>query len=131
MQIAAIYSFNRGKEEVTRRYRKLFPEVNEAIKEVDSSQHKTKKSTEKTMPGRMLFSPRGLNDAFKASLIQKRDWQVVRVPCDYPENYYVEGYKCQSYCRGAFREMDFVKQKLGIEVQFGKYAFMVYNVCAR
>ncbi len=32
-----------------------------------------------------------------------------------------------------FREMDFVKPgiKLGIEVQFGKYAFMVYNVCAK
>ena len=27
--------------------------------------------------------------------------------------------------------MDFVKEKLGIEVQFGKYSFMVYNVCAK
>jgi len=27
--------------------------------------------------------------------------------------------------------MDVVKKKLGIEVQFGKYAFMVYNVCAK
>lgn len=27
--------------------------------------------------------------------------------------------------------MDFVKEKLGVEVQFGKYSFMVYNVCAK
>lgn len=27
--------------------------------------------------------------------------------------------------------MDFVKNKVGIEVQFGKYAFMVYDVCAK
>jgi hypothetical protein len=27
--------------------------------------------------------------------------------------------------------MDFVKEKLGVEVQFGKYAFMVYNVAAK
>ena len=27
--------------------------------------------------------------------------------------------------------MDFVKNKIGVEVQFGKYAFMVYNVCAK
>jgi restriction endonuclease BglII len=27
--------------------------------------------------------------------------------------------------------MDFIKKKLGIEVQLGKYAFMVYNVCAK
>ena len=30
-----------------------------------------------------------------------------------------------------YREMDFVKNKLGVEVQFGKYAFMVYNVSAK
>jgi len=36
-----------------------------------------------------------------------------------------------------FREMDFIyesevnQEKVGIEVQFGKYAFMVYNVCAK
>lgn len=27
--------------------------------------------------------------------------------------------------------MDFVKNLVGIEVQFGKYAFMVYNVCTK
>lgn len=32
---------------------------------------------------------------------------------------------------GAFREMDFVKNRLGVEVQFGKYAFMAYNVSAK
>lgn len=30
-----------------------------------------------------------------------------------------------------YREMDFVKDKVGVEVQFGKYSFMVYNVCAK
>jgi len=35
------------------------------------------------------------------------------------------------FVKGAFREMDFVKETLGVEVQFGKYAFMVYNVCAK
>jgi hypothetical protein len=27
--------------------------------------------------------------------------------------------------------MDFTKNHVGVEVQFGKYAFMVYNVCAK
>ena len=30
-----------------------------------------------------------------------------------------------------FREMDFTKNQLGVEVQLGKYAFMVYNVLAK
>lgn len=41
------------------------------------------------------------------------------------------GYSPKSLHKGAFREMDFVKEKLGVEVQFGKYSFMVYNVAAK
>lgn len=33
--------------------------------------------------------------------------------------------------QSAYREMDFLKEGLGVEIQFGKYAFMVYNVCAK
>jgi hypothetical protein len=33
--------------------------------------------------------------------------------------------------KGQFREMDFLKDNVGVEVQFGKYAFMVYNVCVK
>jgi hypothetical protein len=130
VRIAGVYSFNDGEAAVTKTYPKLLAEVNDVIKEVDSSQHKTKESTEKTMMGRMLFNPRSLNDAFKA-VFAKRGWSSVRVPCTYPTTYYLKDYKVRSANRGAFREMDFVKEKLGIEVQFGKYAFMVYNVCAK
>lgn len=130
MRIAGVYSFNHGKSKVTKHYPKLLVEVNDVIKTVDSSKHKTKESTEQTMMGRMLFSPRSINDAFKEAFA-KRGWAPVRVPCTYPTTYYLEDYKIRSKNRGAFREMDFVKDKLGIEVQFGKYAFMVYNVCAK
>jgi len=130
LRLAGVYSFKRGKEEVTRRYADLLVEVNDAIKTVDSARHKVKKSKEKTMPGRMLFDPRSLNNAFKTAFIA-HEWTPIRVPCEYPTNYYVEDYSIRSEHRGAFREMDFVKRKLGVEVQFGKYAFMVYNVCAK
>lgn len=33
--------------------------------------------------------------------------------------------------RAAFKQIDFVKSKVLVEVQFGKYAFMVYNVCTK
>ena len=130
MQIAAAYSFNRGREKITRRFPDLMVEVNQAIKEVDASKHKTKKSIEKTMPGRMLYSPRSLNLAFKAFL-KHLEWKAIRVPCDYPTTYYVEGYNRVPLRKGAFREMDFVKNKLGVEVQFGKYAFMALQVLAK
>jgi len=49
----------------------------------------------------------------------------------YPTKYYAESYTPKAMNPGAFREMDFVKEKLGVEVQFGKYALMVYNVCSK
>lgn len=58
-------------------------------------------------------------------------WESVRVACDYPTQYYTKNYKPKGLRKGAFREMDFVKRKLGVEVQFGKYSFMVYNVAAK
>jgi hypothetical protein len=130
LRIAGIYSFNGGTKRVTGRYPELLVEVNDAIKSVDSRKHKVKKSVERTMMGRLLFSPRSLNKAFQRAFFA-RGWTSVRVPCTYPTTYYLEDYQVRSKNRGAFREMDFVKQKLGVEVQFGKYAFMVYNVCAK
>jgi hypothetical protein len=53
------------------------------------------------------------------------------VKCNYPTQFYTAGYQPKDLRKGAFREMDFVKQKLGLEVQFGKYSFMVYNVAAK
>lgn len=131
MRIAAAYSFNGGKEEVARRYADLMVEVNDVIKEIRAADHKTKKSKEKTMKGRVLFSPKSLNRAFKEAFKRRGGWQTIRVSCDYSDAHYAEDYTVRITSRGAFREMDFVKSKLGIEVQFGKYSFMVYNVCAK
>lgn len=131
MKIAGVYSFKNGEAEVTKHYPNLLREVKHVIGEIDSSKHKTKKSKEKTMKGRMLFSPKKLNKAFKREFEKEGDWKTIRVPCNYPTTYYLDNYKARKMNRGAFREMDFVKEKLGIEVQFGKYAFMVYNVCAK
>lgn len=130
MRIAAVYSFKSGKEEVARRYPHLLTEVNEAVKAVDATQHKTKISKEKTMSGHTLYSPVGINDSFKAEFAKRR-WQPVKVYCNYPTDYYADDYDIRKSIKGAFREMDFVKEKLGVEIQFGKYAFMVYNVCAK
>jgi hypothetical protein len=40
-------------------------------------------------------------------------------------------YESPQTFRGAFPEIDFVKNRVGVEIQFGKYAFMVYNICAK
>lgn len=130
MIIAGTYSFNNGLNVVQENYTALLREIKEIIAEVDASKCRTKKSMEKTMPGRLLYSPMALNGVFKKHFA-KRGWESKKVECDYPTEFYEVGYDRKPLSRGAFREMDFLKKYLGVEVQLGKYAFMVYNVCAK
>lgn len=54
-----------------------------------------------------------------------------KVYCEYPTSFYTPDYIPVPSKKEAFREIDFVKNRVGVEVQFGKYSFMVYNVCAK
>ena len=130
MIVAGMYSFNGGKEAVEQQYSTELAEIYSAIESVDSSLYKNKVSKEKTMPGRMLYHPATMNKAFKQGFVL-RGWSSYRILCDYPTDFYVAGYSARRALKNAFREIDFVKNRLGVEVQFGKYAFMVYNVCAK
>ena len=128
MIIAAEYSFNDGNS-IQKTHPYLLQEVKDIIATVDALHYKIKESKEITMPGKMLYSPAGLNSAFARNFGSK-GWQKKRVTCHYSTDYYRPEYSPKQM-RSAYREIDFLKGRLGIEVQFGKYAFMVYNVCAK
>ena len=130
MSILGKYSFANGENFVTRNYPQLLQEIEEAIKSVDAAKCCTKESKEKTMLGKMLYSPAALNEEFK-NYLYPRGWKHVKENCNYSPNYYVNGYRPAEKKVYPFRDMDFVKDKLGVEIQFGKYSFMVYNVCAK
>ena len=131
MKIAGEFSFNNGATYIAKHHQELLNEVYEVIARVDSSICKTKMSKEKTMKGRKLYSPKALNKAFKTEFSDFDGWSNCKVKCEYPTEFYRPDYKAAPLSKGAFRDMDFVKKQLGVEVQFGKYAFMVYNVCAK
>jgi len=131
MRIAGTYSFNNGREVVENEYAKMLAEIKTVIGSINEEEHKTKESAEKTMSGQLLYSPTSLNKAFKIHFAEAQGWSPVRVKAEYSVAHYEEEYRPAAMNKGAFREMDFVKKQLGVEVQFGKYAFMVYNVCAK
>jgi hypothetical protein len=133
MKIVAEYNFNHGKEFVLKQYKEEFAEIVQAINAVDALQFKIKESYEKTMQGKMLFSPSDLNKSFK-KIFNELGWYHQKVECNYEQGPYLENYRpAVTSGMKPFRDMDFIKEskKLGVEVQFGKYAFMVYNVCAK
>lgn len=130
MRVVARFSFAGGQEVIEASYANELREIYSAISNIDAEACKTKISKEKTMQDRLLYSPRDLNNCFKREL-NPLNWWNIKVPCDYSAfGTYEEGYEIPTV-EGAFRDMDFVKNKLGVEVQFGKYSFMVYNVCAK
>jgi hypothetical protein len=130
MKVGGVYSFKGGSEAVAESHSGELRQVLDVISSVDASQFKTKSSLEKTMPGQLLYHPQSLNRAY-SDRFTELGWHTHRVYCDYPTEYYTADYIPRPNMKGAFREMDFVKNRLGVEVQFGKYAFMVYNVCAK
>jgi len=130
MRIAGRYSIKNGEAVLQEQYSWVLSEIEAILSNVDANSSKIKISKEKTMNGKELYSPVDLNKKIKKGFIS-RGWQNKKVRCDYPTEYYCEGYVPADEVRGAFRDMDFVKDKVGVEVQFGKYSFMVYNVCAK
>lgn len=130
MRIVGKYSFNDPKKAIETQYARELAEIERAIKVVDAYKHHDKVSKEKTMRDRMLYSPVKLNKAFHDAFYNM-GWKNKRVKCDYPTEYYLDGYNPPPLAKGAFRDMDFVKNSVGVEVQFGKYSFMVYNVAAK
>ncbi len=130
MIVAGIYSFNGGKKIIESRYPAELEEIMQLIKKVDSSACKTKVSNEKSRPGKLLYSPAELKVAFKKEFTEL-EWKPHKIACDYPTQHYVSGYTAPANLKNTFRGMEFVKNTVAAEVQFGKYAFMVYNVCAK
>jgi len=124
MIIAETYSFNDGEAVIARDFPKLLKDVYEVIGIIDaeSCRKKDPKGAEQKRLARIgedrLYSPIYLNALFDYFLMQ-RGWELK------PRIY------TQDESREGFREMDFINGKLGIEVQFGKYAFLTYDVIAK
>jgi len=126
MQIVAQYTFNNGKRYLLKHHRPELNEVKDVISSVVGSRLKTKISKEKTMKGKALYNPKALNKEFRR-LFEKKGWKTGKL-ARIPVKTYVPEI-CKEH--KGFREMDAIKSGVGVEVQFGKYAFMVYNVAAK
>ncbi len=116
MKVISEFSQKNGKKFISNEFPNELSEIYEVIEGVNLKDFKTKISREKTMPGELLYSPSELNREYKRRF-NNLGWHEYRIKLPFGN--------------GAFREMDFVKNRLGVEVQFGKYAFMAYNVSAK
>lgn len=126
MKIIARYSHKDGEAYIQKHFSSELNEIVQAIESVDIEKHKTKKTKEtgsKFKLGQMLYSPVSMNKAIYKGLTPQ-GWNRMRISI------------ATALARGSrehvgFREMDGVKNRLGLEIQFGKYAFMGYDILGK
>ena len=119
MKVVYEYSHLGGSEILKVNYPSQNQEIYDVIAAVRAQ--RTKKSKEKTMKGRMLYSPKAINKEFKEAF-GERGYREIR------DKYTITIPGSDISIKGAFKQVDFVKDKIFIEVQMGKYAFMFYDV---
>lgn len=141
MKIQQIYSHLNGEEFLIVHKPALWQEIQGVIKAVDAEKCKTKISKEKTKKGRILYSPLVLNKLFAAEF-QKRQWHESRIKYWVTESEKLiratltlseEEQKKKIEEAGetpilSYNQTDDVKDRVAVEVQFGKYAFVAYDL---
>lgn len=114
------YSHLGGAEILRVRYPKIEKEIDDVIGQIAGFK-KSKVSKEKTKKGALLYDPKDLNRRFKEAF-RERGYRELR------DTYTISIPNSEVAIKGAFKQIDFVKDKVLAEVQFGKYAFMFYDM---
>ncbi len=141
MRLRAKYSHMNGEEYLLVHRANLWREVRDVIAEVDAEACRTKVSREKTMPGKMLYSPQDMNAAFKKGF-EARGWKERRATFWITDDETVlrsihqlsEKEQRKAIEEAGlkpimtYNQTDFVKDRVAVEVQFGKYAFVAHDL---
>jgi Restriction endonuclease BglII len=141
MRIVETYSHLNGLEYLMVHKNKLWDELKAAITAVDAEICRTKVSKEIRTKDKLLYSPIDMNKAMNAEL-SERGWSEERT------SYWVTGdaklirrtlnlepalQKAEIEAAGkeaflSYNQTDFVKDRVAVEVQFGKYSFVAYDL---
>ncbi|MEZ4793643.1 MAG: BglII/BstYI family type II restriction endonuclease [Gelidibacter sp.] len=132
----------KGEEYLIVHHNKLYKEIKKVIASINADDFKTKVSKEKTKKGNKLYSPVDLNKEFDKEF-QKLGWNETRysyyitlnrelmeksilMPSNEQKKFLEDnGEKSPIF---SYNQTDFVKKKIAVEVQFGKYSFVAYDL---
>lgn len=142
MKIAKTYSHLNGEEYLIVHHPQLYQEIRDVVAKIDAAKYMTKVSKEARKKGKMLYNPAELNAAFEAEfhslqwqesrysyyITLNRDLmeQTIPMPLQQQKTFLIQNgetdpiYSCN--------QTDFVKDKIAVEIQFGKYAFVAYDL---
>ena len=142
MKIANKYSHLNGEEYLIVHHKSLYDEIKSVIRIVNADQYKTKISKEKIKKGKKLYSPVEINKALDEKFTLN-EWKESRYqyyitlnrelmeksismpPKEQKEFLIANGENKPIF---SYNQTDFVKDKIAVEVQFGKYSFVAYDL---
>jgi restriction endonuclease BglII len=141
MKITQSHSHLNGYEWLLVHHRDVWKEIEKIIERTDAEKYKTKVSKEKTMKGRLLYSPIRLNEAFTRQF-KESGWQESRTSYWVTDDYNLirktmllepdkQKHEIESAGHRAifsYNQTDFVKKRIAVEIQFGKYSFIAYDL---
>ncbi len=141
MKIGAEYSHLNGIEYLKVHKPNLWTEVKDVISQVDAAACKTKVSKEKSKLGKLIYSPQAINTEFefgfnslgwrehRRNFWVTHDEKLLRKIHNQPidkQKQIIEkaGYKAIL----SYTQTDFLKERVAVEVQFGKYTFVAHDL---
>lgn len=141
MRIVETYSHLNGLEFLMVHKPDLWTEIMQVIEGIDASRFRTKVSKEKTMMGKLLYAPiemnAAVNEAFarhgwkesRTSYWVTKDAKLIRKTM----NLTTAEQRAEIEAAGeeaifSYNQTDFVKDRVAVEVQFGKYAFVAFDL---
>lgn len=142
MKLVKYYSHLNGHEHIIVHKPGMWTDIEEVIKSVDASKFKTKLCKEKGPKfGTYLYDPGSLNERFKELLVKKGwkesrtsywvtdDHDLIRRTLNLTEDEQkAEIVKAGKVPIHSYNQTDFVKDRIEIEVQFGKYFSVAYDL---
>lgn len=141
MRIVEHYSHLNGLEYLLVHKPELWDEIQQVISTVDASQYKTKISREKTMRGKALYAPIEMNKAIEKNFTHlgwsesrtsywvTKDAKLIRQTMNLdPQEQKREIEEAGEAPIFSYNQTDFVKNRVAVEVQFGKYSFVAFDL---
>jgi hypothetical protein len=142
MRITQKYSHLNGEEYLIVHHTPLYQEIRTVIESIDAERYKTKVSKEKTKMGKLLYSPTEINAALHDAFYQlaweesyyyyyitlNRELMEKSISMQPKEQrkFLIENGENEPIY--SYNQTDFVKEKVAVEVQFGKYSFVAFDL---
>lgn len=145
MRVTDVFSYNNGLSTIQDRYDEEFDEVLSSVTGHVAKEVFTKETKEARLSGKLLASPGVMNHlVLVETLHDKMGWNIDHAAGRNKKDIRTAGYEPRSIsdkecaldiqpgdAYAGKRSIDALKNQLGVEVQYGKYAFLMYDVLAK